>query len=240
MAKQRLKRRAPSGTMLDLEWNGAAPGSGVSGVRFAGGSYGRGFQVHPRGAHDAAVRAFMSGAHTSRVVVGRREVKVSVAADRSSTTATLLSGHHELMTVFSGPAPSTSRILDLFGALDIDDAPEGMRVAPKRSTLLSVMNEHLLVVAEDFISLDTPGPAHSRRLVPGHRGARTESDNEVWRTPLPGRDKPQRRMVAKDYAYVVGGPKGVTEVVASDPAATSDRALLDVVDSVQVVWSAED
>lgn len=234
MGRHRLTRRAPGGAVLEMSWQGAAPGSQVSGVRFAGGSYGRGFQIHPAGAHDAAVEAFTPGARTSRLVVGRREVKLSVAADRTSATATLLGEHHELMTVFTGPAPSTARIVDLFGVLDVDDAPEGMRVVPRRSTLLSVMNEHHVVVAEDLVSVDVPGPAHAKRLVPRHRGRRTRH-GEVWKSPLPGARGKGR---GRDFAYVVGTPTGVAEVVASDADATTDAALLAMVDSLDVAWRA--
>lgn len=220
--------------MLRLAWDGAEPGSHVSGVRFAGGSYGRGFQIHPRGAHDAAVAAFVEGARTSRVLVGRREVKVSTAADNSSTTATLIGTHHELMTVFTGPAPSADRLVGLFGVLDIDDVAEGMQVRPQRSTLLSVMNEHHLVVATDYVSIDVPGPAHASRLTPRHRGGKTRH-GEVWKSELPRR---RRGNGARDYAYVVGTPSGAAEVVASDPAATTDTALLTTVDTLDVAWSA--
>lgn len=235
MAKQRLVRRAPSGDVLRLEWEGAAPGSEVVGVRFAGGNYGRGFQIHPLGAHDAAVERFVQGARTSRLVVGRHEVKVSVAPDDSSTTATLIGRHHELMTVFTGPAPATGRIVDIFGVLDIDDAPQGMRVTPARSTLLSVLNEHLVVFAEDFVSMDMPGPAHAHRVVPRHRSNRTRRGNEVWKSTFPGRGRGRGR--ARDFAYIVGGRSGVAEVVASDVDATTDAAVLAMVDSLDVAWS---
>ncbi|MDO5628426.1 MAG: hypothetical protein Q4G43_08910 [Mobilicoccus sp.] len=245
MARQHLTHRAPSGDILDLDWDGAAPGSQVSGVRFAGGSYGRGFQVHPLGAHEFAITHFTPGARTERLVVGRNEVRVAV--DGTSTTATLLGSHHELMTVFTGPPPTSARIVDLFGVLDIDDAAEGMRVTPSRSSLLSVMNEHHVVVVDDFISMDMPGPAHARRMAPGHRGSRNARGNEVWKSELPGRglgrgsnngNNGNGNGRARDFAYIVGSRTGVAEIIASDPEATTDDAVMTLVDSLDVAWSA--
>ena len=49
----RFQKRAPSGNILTASWRGKDIGSHVCGVRYAGGSVGRGFQIHPRGARTA-------------------------------------------------------------------------------------------------------------------------------------------------------------------------------------------
>ncbi|MCA0435623.1 MAG: hypothetical protein LCH98_03910 [Actinobacteria bacterium] len=208
-------------------------GSHVAGIRFAGGSYGRAFQIHPLGAHEFAMQHLVDAGATKRLLVGRREVKVTSAADRSSTTATLLGAHHELMTVFTGPAPDERRISDLFGVLDIDDAPEGMAVRPQSETMLTPMGEHIVLIAEDFTSVDVPGPTNASEMVPKGRGRKTRN-GEVWRNRLPGRAGTR----ANDFSYVVGTPRGAAEVIASDENLVSEENLLAMVDSLDVAWSA--
>lgn len=234
MAQRSVTRRGPSGDVVAVSWDGAKLISEVAGVRFAGGSYGRGFQIHPAGAHDFACENVVDDGATldSRVMVGRREVKIAKSADKQTTIATLIGSHHELMTIFQGPAPAAATIGELFGALDIDDAAEGMRCVAKDATLLTVMNEHIVLVNEDSTSLDVPSPALASQIVPGHRGGKTRH-GEVWRTLLPGR-KGQR---AHDFTYVVGTPRGAADVVAASTDGISDKDLLAMVDSVNVEWS---
>lgn len=235
MAQRSVTRRGPSGDVVAVSWDGAKLISEVAGVRFAGGSYGRGFQIHPAGAHAFACENVVDGGAqlVSRVMVGRREVQIAASADKHTTIATLIGPHHELMTIFQGPAPAAATIGELFGALDVDDATEGMRCVAKDATLLSVMNEHMVLVNEDSTSLDIPSPALASQIVPGHRGGRTRH-GEVWRTLLPGR-KGKR---AHDFTYVVGTPMGAADVVAASTDALTDQGLLDMVDSVNVQWSS--
>lgn len=231
----RFVKRAPSGNVVTATWRGKEVGSHVCGVRFAGGSVGRGFQVQPRGAHDAAM-ALVEGPIThQRVLVGRAEVKVSTATQVGSTTATLIGQHHELMTVFSGPAPTREGIVGIFGVLDVDDNPRGMRVTPSRASMLSLVSEHVVFIADDFTSMDAPGAPNTDRLVPRGqgRGRKTEK-GEVWRSRVPGR----QGNTAYDFAYIVGTPRGAVELVASDPQAITEPALLDMVDSIDIAWSA--
>lgn len=221
--------------MLTASWRGKEVGSHVCGVRFAGGSVGRGFQVHPRGAHDFAMGIADGNVEHQRMLVGRREVKVSTVADAGSTTATLLGQHHELMTIFSGPAPSRERIVEIFGTLDIVDSARGMRVTPSGASMLSMVSEHIVFVADDFTSMDAPGAPNADRLVPRGRGrGRGTQHGEVWRNRLPGRSAEG----AHAFAYVVGTPRGAVELVASDTETISAEALLDMVDSMDVAWSA--
>ena len=219
--------------MLTASWRGKNVGSHVCGVRFAGGSVGRGFQVHPRGAHDFAMSIAEGSATHQRVLVGRHEVEVSTVG--ASTTASLLGQHHELMTIFEGPAPARERITELFGALDVDDNPRGMRVRPTSASMLSLLSEHVVFVADDFTSMDAPGAPNADRLVPRGRGRGQGTEHgEVWRNRVPGRGGNR----AHDFAYIVGTPRGVVELVASEPAAITEQALLDMVQSLDVTWSA--
>lgn len=233
MPARSVTRRSPGGRYVNLSWNGADVASEVAGVRFAGGSQGRGFQIHPLGAHDFAMKHLTEGVLDQRLIVGGREVRVSKAKDGLSTTATLIGPHHELMTVFSGPAPTPQRITDLFSVLDIDDDKDGMRVAPADATLMSVVNEHVALVNSDFTSIDIPGPAHADDLVPRQRGRATKN-GEVWRAKLPGRNGKR----AHDFSYIVGTRRGAVEIVASDPGGISAVDLLAMVDSMNVSWRA--
>lgn len=217
---------------VTLSWEGATVASHVAGIRFAGGSYGRAFQIHPLGAHDFAVANIIGAATTKRLPVAGRELKVSTAADGTSTTATLVGTHHELMTVFTGPAPAERRILDIFGVLSIDDGPDGMAVRPQGSTLLTPAGEHIVLITEDFTSIDIPGPANASDMVPRGRGAATRH-GEVWRNRLPGRGGNR----AIDFSYVVGTPRGAVEIIAAEDGQICDPALLAMVDSVDVAWS---
>lgn len=229
----RFQKRAPSGNVLTASWRGMNVGSHVCGVRFAGGSVGRGFQVHPRGAHDFAMSIAEGSATHQRVLVGRHEVKVSTVG--ASTTASLLGQHHELMTIFEGPAPARERITEIFGALDVNDNPRGMQVRPTRASMLSLLSEHVVFVADDFTSMDAPGAPNAERLVPRGRGRGQGTEHgEVWRNRVPGRGGNR----AHDFAYIVGTPRGVVELVASEPDAITERALLDMVQSLDVTWSA--
>lgn len=234
MGRQSLVRRGPSGDYVSLSWSGAQCISEVAGVRFAGGSVGRGFQIQPLGAHDFAMEHLSEGVTSRRLLVGRREVKIGTAGDGSSTTATLLGRHHELMTVFQGPAPSDARISELFGVLDIDDDKDGMRVVPAAATMLTKTTEHLVFVNEDSTSMDVPGPAHADQIVPKRAGEGTKH-GEVWRAGLPGRSGKS----ARDFSYVVGTTLGAAEIQAGTEQ-ISDADLLSMVDSVNVRWSKGD
>lgn len=233
MSRRSTTRISPSGRALTLRWEGEEVVSNVSGVHFAGGSYGRAFQIAPAGAHDFAATHLVPADVVHRRRLGRLELRVSVAKDAGSTFASLIGGHHELMTVFSGPAPDPATIAELFGVLDIADDPHGMRVTPQRATGLTVAGEHVFVQNADSASIDVPAPQFSRELLPRRAGIATRR-GEAWRSRLPGR----RGDRVHDYAYTVGTPKGVAEVAFADPEAISDEAALAVVDSLDVSWSS--
>ncbi|MEU7909344.1 hypothetical protein [Actinoplanes sp. NPDC049118] len=142
--------------------------------------------------------------------------------------------HHELMTVFSGPAPTDVNLTGLFSALDIDDQPEGMRVTPKQSTLLTVASEHVLATVENRGSVNVPSVDRGSDLLPKTRGTRTAS-GEVWRTQLPGTEAAAPSI--ENYAFTMGFPKGVAEVHLDASEGVSEAELLGWLDGINVEWS---
>ncbi|MEU5696213.1 hypothetical protein [Actinosynnema sp. NPDC020468] len=232
---QRLDLVAPSGDRVAIALPGDRPVSSVAAaVRFAGGSYGTGFQIGPRGYHDFACAHVAPARTTDRILVHGREVVVAEARDGESSLATLVGVHHELMTVYAGPAPRRDRVFALFDSLRVEDRVEGMVVRPRTATLLDTMSENVVVVVKDFGSVSVPGPTQARQLVPAHAGAKTRH-GEVWKTPLPGVAASTR---LADHVFVVGFARGAAEVHFSDSAARTDRERLDWLDGLEVVWSA--
>lgn len=232
MGRRKYTRISPSGVEMELSWEGAEVATHVAGVHFAGGSFGRAFQISPLGAHDFAAQNLLDASLSSRLQVKGHEVCISTARDGSSTMATLISSHHELMTVFAGPAPEASTIAELFAVLDITDSRAGMQVTPQPATGLTVSGEHIVVTHEDSTSIDVPAPAHCREMIPRKAGRRTRH-GEIWRNQLPGRTGE----TAHDFSYVVGTPGGVAEVVFAEQRAISHDAALAVLNSIDVNWS---
>jgi hypothetical protein len=231
---QTLRLVAPSDATVTVELPADQRVTSVAaGVRFAGGSYGRGFQIGPRGHHDFACAHLVPASTIDRFVVHGREVVVAEAADKSTAIATLMGEYHELMTVFGGPAPQRSNIIQLFSMLEIDDRVGGMVVKPKSATLLGTLNEHLTVVVEGYGSLSIPGAGQAHNMLPKHRGAKTKK-GEVWRTPLPGVTTQSSR--ARDYSYVLGFKAGLAEVHFDDGDTPGDDARLAWLDQINVAW----
>ena len=226
---------APSGSRVQVEWANETPLLTITaGVRFAGSNYARGFQIGLPGHHQFAAEHMVPATLRRRLVVGNREVLVSQANDGSATIATLVGRHHELMTVFSGPAPAEAAIIDLFGVLDIDDQPAGMRVVPNAASLVTVASEHVIAVIEDRGSVDVPGLAQAKALLPTSRGA-VATRGEIWRSPLPGTAS-ARGDRARAYSYILGYPRGVAEVQLEPEGAATDAELLDWMDTIEVSW----
>ncbi|WP_410592033.1 hypothetical protein [Amycolatopsis sp. lyj-23] len=227
MATRRLRLVAPGGDRVTVGLPAAAPVSHVvAGVRFVGGSYGTGFQIGARGYHDFACTYVAPAETRERLVVHGREVVVAEARDGQSSVATLIGAYHELMTVFAGPAPRRARLLDLFGALRIEDHVDGMTVVPRAETLLDPMNEHFVVVVQDHGSLSIPAPRQAAALLPRHAGARTRH-GEVWKA---GYDGDSAR------SFVLGCPAGVAEVHLADTPAKTERERLDWLDGIDIAW----
>ncbi|MBM7774154.1 hypothetical protein JOD54_004358 [Actinokineospora baliensis] len=161
---------------------------------------------------------------TDRVVVHGREVVVAEARDGQSSVAALVGEHHELLTVYAGPAPGRDRIVGLFSSLRVTDSAAGMVVTPRRMTLLDTMSEHIVLAVRGFGQVSIPGPAQVRNHIPAHAGAKTRH-GEVWKVPLAG----------EGHMFVMGFPAGVAEVQLAD-GATQEQ--LDWMDGIDVAWSA--
>ncbi|PPK67192.1 hypothetical protein V5P93_003530 [Actinokineospora auranticolor] len=227
----RLDLVAPSGSRLSLVMPDVGPVSSVAAsVRFAGGSYGTGFQIGSRGYHEFAATHVAPATTTDRFLVHGREVVVAEARDGQSSMATLLGDYHELMTVFAGPAPRRDRVFSLFNSLRVTDDPAGMRVAARSMTLLDAMSESVVVAVKDFGSVAVPGPRQTRDHVPNHAGAPTRH-GEVWKVQLPvGRSgKPGQ-------GFLLGCAAGVAEVQFADSTARAERERLDWLDGIDVAW----
>jgi hypothetical protein len=220
MAAQRLELISPSGGRVRIALPDDRPVSTVAAaVRFAGGSYGTGFQIGPRGYHQFACTYVAPAVTRDRLLVHGREVVVAEANDRQSSVATLIGAHHELMTVYAGPAPGSDRVSALFTSLEITDHAEGMVVRPRAATLLDTMTEQVAVVVRGRGTVSIPGPRQALALVPKHPGAPTRY-GEVWKVALP--DTNGR------YSFVLGTPAGLAEVHLTDPGGLDWLAEIDV------------
>ncbi|WP_030431588.1 hypothetical protein [Allokutzneria albata] len=221
MAQQQLDLISPSGGQVRVALPGSAPVSSVvTGVRFAGGSYGTGFQIGPRGYHDFACTHVAPATLRERLVVHGREVLVAEAEDGESSVATLIGTYHELMTVFVGPAPRRDRVFSLFNSLLINDNSGGMVVRPRSATLLDTMAEQVVVAVKGYGSVNIPGPRQASALVPRHAGART-AHGEVWKAAYPG-----------GFAFILGCSRGVAEVHLANTA----QECLDWLNEIDVAW----
>jgi hypothetical protein len=233
MGPSRLNLVAPSGATVDVDLPDGSPVSSVAaGVRFAGGSFGTGFQIGPRGYHDFAATVVAPATQRDRLVVHGREVVVAEADDGESSWATLLGTYHELMTVYAGPAPRRDRVLALFSSLRIADRVGGMVVRPRSATLLDTMSEQVMVVVKDRGSLCIPGPRQARALTPRHAGART-LHGEVWKAPYPGAEGSSR---ASAHMFILGCAGGVAEVHLPPTPAVAESDQLAWLDGINVGW----
>lgn len=237
MAPTELELVAPSGRRVTVGLPADAPVSTVTaGVRFAGGSFGTGLQIGPRGYHDFACRYVAAATSRERLLVHGREVVVAEADDGGSSLATLIGDFHELMTVYAGPAPARERVFALFASLRIEDRPGGMVVRPRSATLLDTMSEHLVVVVRDRGSMSIPGPRHARGLLPPHAGARTRY-GEVWKAPYPGAEGTTG---AGTHSFILGCPAGLAEIHLAGAAAMTEHQLLGWLDGISIAWHDAD
>ncbi|MGO4957797.1 hypothetical protein ACTQ49_11125 [Luteococcus sp. Sow4_B9] len=229
-------RRAPSGHVLTVEWDQKKLSSEVAGVRFAGSKYGRAFQIGTRGFHDDACRHILKSTTAKALKVGRHEVRLATSAEGDASIATLIGDYHELMTVFSGPAPSENTIAGLFSVLEIADMTEGLVVRPSNATLLTQMNENVMLVNDTLDSVDCVGPAHAKANKPKGRGAKKGRGGEVWRRPLPGRGKGRPR----DFAYTIGFRSALGEVMPGPVQEDQkDADLAPWLDSIELAWQKD-
>jgi hypothetical protein len=222
---QRLDLVSPSGARVTVDLPAEpAVASVVAGVRFAGGSYGTGLQIGVRGYHDFACRHVSPATTRERFVVSGREVVVAEAVDGSCALATMIGTHHELMTVYAGPAPARERVAALFSSLKVTDGTAGMVVRPRAATLLDLMSEQVIVAVPGRGSVCVPGPREARTMVPRHAGARTRH-GEVWKLAYPNAGEGA-------YAFILGCPAGAAQVHLR----SGDAASLDWLDGIDVAW----
>lgn len=230
---QQLHLVAPSGARVEVELPADAPVSSVvAGVRFAGGSYGSGFQIGPRGYHDFACTTVAPATRRDRFVVHGREVEVAEADDQESSVATLMGTYHELMTVYAGPAPRRDRVFALFASLRISDQVGGMVVRPRSVTLADPMTEHIVVVVKGRGSMSIPGPRQAVALTPRHAGARTRY-GEVWKAPYPGAEGSTK---ASEHSFLLGCAAGMAEIHLAEGTERSERELLGWLAGINVTW----
>ncbi|WHT17632.1 hypothetical protein N8J89_31570 [Crossiella sp. CA-258035] len=233
MATQQLTLTAPSGRRVSVTLPAHTPVSSVAaGIRFAGGVHGTGFQIGSRGYHEFAVTQVAPMRQRERFLVHGREVVVAEAIDGQSSLATLFGVYHELMTVYSGPAPHRDAVFALFNSLRVQDTVAGMVVRPRSATMLELMSEQIMLAVRDHGSLSIPGPRQAAGLTPRFAGARTRH-GEVWKTPYPGAAGSAR---ASEHAFVLGCPAGTAEVHLCDTGATTERQRLDWLNEINVVW----
>lgn len=236
MTAQQLHLVAPTGARVDIELPADAPVSSVvAGVRFAGGSFGSGFQIGPRGYHEFACTTVAPAVPRDRFLVHGREVVVAEAVDRESSVATLIGTYHELMTVYAGPAPSRERVHALFASVQVTDHVGGMVVRPRSATLADTMTEHLVVVVKGRGSVAIPGPRQALALVPRHAGARTRH-GEVWKTPYPG---VEGSTTAAGHSFLLGCPAGMAEIHLAGDAGRTESEQLAWVNGINVAWHTD-
>lgn len=229
-----LKLMAPSGDRLALRLADDAPVRAVAtNVRFVGGAYSRAFQIGSRGYHEFVRNHVIKASPTDRFVVRGRETVVAATADGNTTLVTLKERYHELMTVFTGPPPSRTTLIGLFGTLEIQDHPRGLRVRPERFTQGDTALEQVAVTVADRGTIVVPGPRQARQIVPMHRGKSTRH-GELWRVQLPGRADSASE---HDYMYVVAGAKGAATVRIDPESRLGTAALLDWMDGIDAAWT---
>jgi hypothetical protein len=233
MVVQQLHLVAPSGGRLTVDLPAEPLVSSVAaGVRFAGGSFGTGFQIGPRGYHEFACTHVAPATQRERFLVHGREVVVAEARDRQSSVATLIGTYHELMTVYAGPAPRHDRVLALFSSLRIVDLVGGMVVQPLSATLLDTMTEHIVIVVAGRGSMSIPGPRQSLALTPSHAGAPTKH-GEVWKAPYPGAEGSSS---ASEHSFILGCAAGMAEVHLRGSGGAPESELLGWLDEIDVAW----
>ncbi|HEX8305089.1 MAG TPA: hypothetical protein VF612_09435 [Jatrophihabitans sp.] len=234
-AKQsRFSFLTPSGARLTLD-SAALPfeiETMASQIRFAGSSYSRGFQVGGPNYHDNLQRDVM---HDAKLVgrlmtADRREVRVSRSEDEDTTIATLIGDHHEVMTVFPGPAPTNSRVLGVFDSVDIRDSAEGMTVRLRSGSMVSLFSETTVIICAGLADLSIA--AASPSSLPKWRGSATQH-GQLWRNA----NRPDRAglSAARRADYLLAFPRALVELVPA-PRGVPDDVLLDWTDGLRIDW----
>lgn len=228
-----LELRAPGGDELTVRLPDDAPVTSTAAeIRFVGNSYSRGFQIGPHGYHQFACDYLIHATTRDRFLFGGREIVVSGTSDGDTTMVTMRERYHEVTTVFSGPSPDRSSLAALFGTVDIDDEPRGLRVRPVAASLVDVTAERLVLNVSGRGAVSIPGPRHTRAILPSHRGASTRL-GELWRTPLPGRSAHRD---PRDFMYIIAGPRGAAQVQLDESGPLDGPGLLNWLSGLDVAW----
>ena len=212
-----------------------AVASVAASVRFAGGSLARGFSIGPRGYQKFAATYLVQADTADRFVVNGREVVVTRQVNGAGSAAAMIGEFHELYTVFGGPAPARETIISLFSTLAVTDEVEGMTVKPAKTTLVDAVQELLTVTVPGRGRVTIPGARYLRSYIPAHRGQATRF-GEVWRGNVPGVDTATK---ASDHLYTMGFRRGVGEVHLAPDDTTTDDALYDWMNELNVEWAAD-
>jgi len=237
MTIQSLHLTAPSGSRVRIDLSADARVSAVAAtVRIAGGSFGTGLQIGPRGQHEFTARHVLPGRQRERMLVHGREVVIAEADDQQASFASFIGPYHELLTVYAGPAPKRARVFALFSSLEIRDTAGGMVVRPRPATLLGILSEFLVIMVEARGTLTVPGPKQVSALVPKHAGARVKN-GEVWRSTYPGVTAATK---ASDYTYVLACAAGMAEVNLADTVGAVESQQLTWLNDINVAWLAGD
>jgi hypothetical protein len=237
MAEQQVELIAPSGAQVKITMpEGPRVATTAADVRFAGGSFGRGFNVGQRGYHQFAVTYVVPSTTVDRFVVNGREVVVAESEDGLTSTVTLVGEYHELMTVFGGPRPDRARLTALFGSLQVTDEVAGMTVRPVDATLLDVMSENVMVTVDQIATVVMPGVQQLSDLIPDHAGTPTRY-GQVWR--FRGEDNGAAASPAdgvRDFQFLFAGSSGAAQVDWQPETGVTDDELLGWLDGLNVVW----
>jgi hypothetical protein len=236
---QRLELQAPSGQRLQVTLPDVPSVTSVSAhAQFAGGAYSRIFQMGARGFQEIANRELVPATVRDRFVLQHREMVVATSDDDNVTTAAWMGPYHEVMTVFTGPAPRRAAIVSVFGQFSFDDDVSGLRMTPARLSGIDLVSEGMTVVVLGRGYLSIPAPANARSIVPGHRGSRT-GHGEVWRAPRVPEGEPTPSIESqrpRDYMYILATAKGAAQVDFFADATASDEQLLDWLEAINVTW----
>lgn len=232
MTATQVTVRAPSGRLVDIT---AGTGEKVLGVNtsclLTSGKTARVFMIGNRGYHDLACEVMVPAKLAWRGYVSGRELLASLDDSGTVLVATLVGKYHELMTVFADGAPDRTRVEAIFASLKVDDTPQGLTLTPLNDTFSTIAWEDVSVIVDERGALNVPDPGGSQGIVPQWQGSKT-SKGELWKRQLDGASGRSIR----DFAYVLGCPRGAAEVSISSRTSATEAELLTWLDALSVGW----
>jgi hypothetical protein len=81
--------------------------------------------------------------------------------------------------------------------------------------------------------LNVPDPGGAHGIVPSWRGVTTQK-GELWKRPL-SEDRTTAPLV-RDYAYILGCPRGAAEINIASRTSATESELLGWLDTLEVAW----